>query len=76
MEQGLVNTIDYKSIDEIAERTKELKLVPEYVEEFFKKAFTKAGGKLKVRKDESLVINSIPLEIKRVADEQTLKGLW
>lgn len=73
MEQGLVNTIDYKSIDEIAERTKELKLVPEYVEEFFKKAFTKAGGKLKVRKDESLVINSIPLEIKRVADELDFK---
>ena len=65
MEQGLVNTIDYKSIDEIAERTKELKLVPEYVEEFLK-AFTKAGGKLKVRKDESLVINSIPLEIKKL----------
>jgi len=73
MEQGLVNTIDYKSIDEIAERTKELKLVPEYVEEFFKKAFTKAGGKYKVRKDESLVINSIPFEIKRVADELDFK---
>lgn len=73
MEQGLVNTIDYKSIDEIAERTKELKLVPEYVEEFFKKAFTKAGGKFKVRKDESLVVNSIPLEIKRVADELDFK---
>ena len=73
MEQGLVNTIDYKSIDEIAERTKELKLVPEYVEEFFKKAFIKADGKFKIRKDNSLVINSIPLEIKRVADELDFK---
>jgi superfamily II DNA or RNA helicase len=69
LEQGLVTTIDYKSIDEISERTKELKLVPEYVEEFFKKAFTKAGGKFKVRKDETLVVSSIPLEIKKVADE-------
>lgn len=70
LEQGLTSTIDYKSIDEIAEQTKEQRLVPEYVEEFFKKAFERAGGKIKIRKDNSIVINSIPSDIKRTADNQ------
>lgn len=76
MEQGLVNAIDYKSIDEIAERTQELKLVPEYVEEFFKKAFTKAGGKFIVRKDESIVLNSVPYDIKKEADDFQFKKAY
>lgn len=73
MEEGLVNSIDYKSIDEISERTKELKLVPEYIEEFFKKAFEKAGGKFRARKDNSISIRSVPFEIKKVADNLHFK---
>lgn len=74
LEQGLASAIDYESIDEIAERNKELRLVPEYVEEFFKKAFNRAGGKIKIRKDDSFVINSIPSDIRRVADNQEFKN--
>lgn len=73
LEQGLVNTIDYKSIDELAERTQELKLVPEYVEEFFKKAFDKADGKITSRKDGSLVIKSVPMDIRKEADNIPFK---
>ena len=74
LEQGLASTIDYKSIDDIAERTKELRLVPEYVEEFFKKAFHRAEGKIKIRKDNSIIINSIPSDIKRIADNHDFKN--
>ncbi|MDP3622687.1 MAG: helicase-related protein [Methanobacteriaceae archaeon] len=74
LEQGLASSIDYKSIDDIAESTKELRLVPEYVEEFFKKAFNRAGGKIKIRKDNSWVINSIPSDIRRMADSQEFRS--
>lgn len=73
LEQGLVSTIDYKSIDDLAERTQELKLVPEYVEEFFKKAFHKANGTITTRKDGSLVIKSVPLDIRKEADNIQFK---
>lgn len=59
--------IDYTRIKEISERAKEYRLIPEYVEEFFKKAFSKAGGKLRFRKDGFLGIDSIPFEIKEIA---------
>jgi len=73
LDEGLVDSIDYKSIKELSELTQESRLVPEYLEEFFKKAFTKAGGKFKERKNDTLNISSIPSEIKRIASETKFK---
>lgn len=56
--------IDYTRIKELFEKAKENKLIPEYVEEFFKKAFTKAGGKYHIRKDGFISIESLPSELK------------
>lgn len=68
--------IDYTRIKEIAEKAKESRLIPEYVEEFFKKAFYKAGGKFRVHKDGLMEINSIPYEIKKIAEEFNFKNRY
>jgi len=61
--------IDYTAIKEMAEKAEEYRLIPEYVEEFFKKAFEKAGGKFRVKKDGFLAIDSVPFEIRKIAQE-------
>ncbi|MGB9711183.1 MAG: helicase-related protein [Thermodesulfovibrio sp.] len=66
--------IDYTRIKEMAEKAKELRLIPEYVEEYFKKAFEKAGGKYKKRKDGFLSIELIPYEIKQIASDTNFKN--
>jgi len=61
--------IDYTRIKEMTEKVKEYRLTPEYVEEFFKKAFEKAGGKFRVRKDGFIAIESVPYAIRNKAEE-------
>jgi Helicase conserved C-terminal domain. len=64
--------IDYTRIRELSEKAKENRLIPEYVEEFFKKAFQRAGGRYYIRKDGFINIESIPSELKRIAKKLNL----
>jgi superfamily II DNA/RNA helicase len=64
--------IDYTRIKELFEKAKENRLIPEYVDEFFKKAFTKAGGKYNIRKDGFISIESLPSELKNLAQKQNI----
>ncbi len=68
--------IDYTRIKEVAQKTKEQRLVPEYVEEFFKKAFEKAGGRYRVRKDGFISIERIPPELRDIADDESFKSKY
>lgn len=68
--------IDYTRIEEMAEKAKEYRLIPEYIEEFFKKAFIKAGGSFKIRKDGFISIESIPPEIKEIGKETEFKNKY
>ncbi len=68
--------IDYTKIKEMAEKAKENRLIPEYVEEFFKKGFLKAGGNLRIRKDGFLAVDSIPYEIRKIAEEVNFKNKY
>ena len=68
--------IDYTRIKEIAQKAKEYRLIPEYVEEFFKKAFEKAGGKFRIRKDGFIAIYSIPYEIRKIAEDTNFKNRY
>ncbi len=60
--------IDFTRIKEMTEKAKEQRLIPEYVEEFFKKAFQKLNGKFN-KKNDVISIESIPWEIRKIADE-------
>lgn len=61
--------IDYTAIKEMAEKAEEYRLIPEYVEEFFKKAFEKADGKFRDKRDGFMAIDSVPFEIRKIAQE-------
>jgi hypothetical protein len=65
--------IDYTRLKEMAQKARENRLIPEYTEAFFRKAFVKAGGKIRDRKDEFLTIESLPYEIKSIASEDWFK---
>ncbi len=67
--------IDYTRIKEMAEKAKEFRLIPEYTEAFFVKAFQKAGGKIS-KVGEFYRIDSIPYEIRRIAAEDSFKNRW
>ncbi len=68
--------IDYTRIKEIVESAKEFRLIPEYIEEFFKRAFDKAGGKYRKLKSGLLAIESIPYEIKKIAESSEYKNKY
>ncbi len=61
--------IDYTRIRNVAEKAKEYRLIPEYVEEFFKRAFEKAGGRYRVRKDGFIAIEYVPYELRQIAED-------
>ena len=65
--------IDYTRIREMAERAREQRLIPEYTEAFFRKAFAELKGKLHDRRDKFLEIKSIPFPIRRLAEADTFK---
>lgn len=65
--------IDYTRIKEMAQQAKEHRLIPEYTESYFKKAFVKSGGRLKERKDGFLSIESIPFEIRQISEGESFK---
>jgi len=65
--------IDYTRIKEMAQQAREYRLIPEYTESYFKKAFIKAGGRFKERKDGFLGIDSISLDIRTIAEDETFK---
>ncbi len=67
--------IDYTRIREMAEKAKEYRLIPEYTEAFFVKAFEKAGGKI-VKIGNFYRIDSIPYEIRKIAEETSFKNTW
>jgi len=65
--------IDYSKVKEMSTRAKEYRLMPEYTQEFFIKAFSKAGGRFEIRKDGFITIESVPYEIRKVAGDVNFK---
>jgi len=68
--------IDYTRIKEMAMQAKEHRLIPEYTENFFKKAFLRAGGKFRIRRDGFISIEAVPYELRRIAEEDLFKKTY
>jgi len=66
--------IDYTRIQEIAERAREYRLIPEYVEEYFKRVFKKAGGKFRELRTGFMAIDSVPYELRKIAESVDFKN--
>ncbi|MEM2272453.1 MAG: DUF3883 domain-containing protein, partial [Archaeoglobaceae archaeon] len=54
-------------------RAREHRLIPEYVQEFFLKAFSMAGGSWRMRKDGFISIESVPYEIRKYSENYDFK---
>ncbi len=65
--------IDYTRIKEMADKAREHRLIPEYTESFFRKAFIKAEGKLKENKDGFISIESVPFILRQIADRDIVR---
>ncbi|MCX7998020.1 MAG: helicase-related protein [Leptospiraceae bacterium] len=65
--------IDYTSIKEMSQKAKEYRLIPEYTQNFFLKAFEKLGGKISQNKDKTFQVQSLPFEIRKIAEEDSFK---
>jgi len=70
-----IREIDYTRIKEISEKGREQKLVPEYTEAFFIKAFKKVGGKI-AKVGDHYKIETVPYEIRKIAEEDEFKNTW
>ena len=66
--------IDYTRMKEMADKAKECRLIPEYVEEFFKRVFKRVGGKYRVLKDGFIAIDSVPYEVRQIAESVDFKN--
>ena len=67
--------IDYTRIKDLAKKAKENRLIPEYTQSFFIKAFEKAEGKIKVdsREHGLFKISNIPYSIRKIAEDIKFK---
>ena len=65
--------IDYTRIREMAEQAREHRLIPEYTEAFFKKALEAADGRWRARKDGFVTVDSLPFEVRGIAEEDDFK---
>ncbi|MCB2218985.1 MAG: DUF3883 domain-containing protein [Bacteroidetes bacterium] len=65
--------IDYTRINELNEKAREYRLIPEYTESFFIRAFEKLGGSFSTRKDHFYNIDKIPFELKSIAQSSDFK---
>ncbi|MGA9350266.1 MAG: helicase-related protein, partial [Anaerolineae bacterium] len=65
--------IDYTRIQEMADRAREYRLIPEYTQAFFLKAMEAAGGKVHDRGGGFLAVDTVPFEVRRIAEEDGFK---
>lgn len=65
--------IDYTRMKEMAQQAREYKLIPEYTENFFKKAFVRAEGKIKDSKSSFLSLESVPFQLRKIAEHDSFK---
>jgi hypothetical protein len=65
--------IDYTRIKEMAQQAREHRLIPEYTSEYFKRAFSRAGGKYKEHDGGFIEIESVPFAIRKIAEEDIFK---
>lgn len=65
--------IDYTRMKEMAQQAREYRLIPEYTENFFKKAFVRAEGKIKDSKSGFLTLESVPFQLRRIAEHDSFR---
>lgn len=65
--------IDYTRIQEMADRAREHRLIPEYTQAFFEKAMDTAGGRYHPRGGGFLGVDAIPVKLRHIAEEDAFR---
>jgi superfamily II DNA or RNA helicase len=65
--------IDYTRLKELQQKAKENRLIPQYTELFFRRAFQRVNGRIKERKDGFLSIESVPFEIVTISKSEEFR---
>ena len=65
--------IDFTRIAEQRQKARENRLIPEYTAEFFKRAFTRVGGKIRDKNNNLYSIDSIPYQIRKIAENDIFR---
>ena len=65
--------IDLVQLEDMRSRARENRLMPEYTSDFFIRAFTEAGGKIRERHDGLHAVDSIPYAIRNIASEDDFR---
>lgn len=68
--------IDYTRIREMAQRAREYRLIPEYTASYFRKAFVKAGGEMRDLKNGFFSIESVPPDIRKIAESPNFRKTY
>ncbi len=64
--------IDYTRIKEMARKAEEYRLIPEYTENYFRKAFQRAGGSVRETREGFLAVDSVPHAIRKVSERDEI----
>ena len=62
--------IDFVKLDDIRSVARENRLLPEYTSDFFLRAFTNAGGKIKEKQSKLYSIGAIPRPLRNIASDE------
>ena len=65
--------IDFRQLEDVRERARENRLMPEYTADFFTRAFTRAEGKIRTRQDGLRAVDSIPYPLRSIAKEDPFR---
>lgn len=65
--------IDFVLLEDVQEKARENRLMPEYTSGFFIKAFTRAGGKVRTRQDGMRAVDSLPSSLRSISREDSFK---
>lgn len=68
--------IDYTGVLRDTLEAEENRLVPEYVEDFFLRAFRHLGGRISRREDGTYNVSSVPYELRRWGDDYNFKNSY
>ncbi|MCB0241564.1 MAG: helicase, partial [Anaerolineae bacterium] len=81
LERGVMTSlaariIDYAGIHKQTIEAEENRLVPEYVEDFFLRAFRRLGGRISRRDDGTYSVAGVPYELRQWGDDYIFKNSY
>lgn len=69
----VTRNIDFRRLEDIQERARENRLMPEYTADFFIRALARAEGRIRARQDGLHAVDSVPYPLRSIAKEDRFR---